>query len=310
MHASQRLVAYAPRLPNAPTPSSEGAHAPERASRYTTKGNDSFPLFPQGDLMHIDPTIKMELEKVKVDVDSLLPKLGKKGIRELKGVIERHYQHRYQLKHKIPKYGSLNKGFTEPELRTFFFAVDNDKHRLLFSFMAYLGLRIGEAVAVNIHNINFETREFRLKSEKTHKLDLLIIPQALFEQTKEYAEHYKTEIANCNGYLFFKETWKAEVEPHLDSNYVRKAFREYIIRSGLDETYDISDETKGREPRQLHRLTTHSLRHYAISHFAEQTNGNLILSSKFARHLKPSTTMTYIHTDKESLYREIDRAFR
>lgn len=177
--------------------------------------------------------------------------------------------------------------------------------------MAYLGLRIGEAVKVKITDIDFNTRELRLKSEKTHKLDLLIIPNNLFEQTNEFIKRYKTEIQNSQNYLFFKGVpFSSTYEPHLESNYVRKIFRNYIIMAGLDETYDVSEESKGREPRELHRLTTHSLRHFAISRFAEQTNGNLILSSKFARHLKPSTTMTYIHTDKGILYAEIDKAFQ
>jgi integrase len=56
-------------------------------------------------------------------------------------------------------------------------------------------------------------------------------------------------------------------------------------------------------------LTTHSLRHYAITSFAKQTNGNLVLTSRFARHSNPSTTMTYITIRKEELYKEIDNAF-
>ena len=78
----------------------------------------------------------------------------------------------------------------------------------------------------------------------------------------------------------------------------------------LDEVYDTSDETNpNRSVRHLHRLTTHSLRHYVITSFAKQTNGNLVLTSRFARHSDPSTTMTYITTRKEELYKEIDNAF-
>ncbi|EQD35384.1 integrase family protein, partial [mine drainage metagenome] len=74
--------------------------------------------------------------------------------------------------------------------------------------------------------------------------------------------------------------------------------------------YDTSDETNpARSVRHLHRLTTHSLRHYAITRFAKQTNGNLVLTSRFARHSDPSTTMTYITTRKDELYKEIDSTF-
>jgi hypothetical protein len=78
----------------------------------------------------------------------------------------------------------------------------------------------------------------------------------------------------------------------------------------LDEVYDTLDETSPtRSVRHLHRLTTHSLRHYAITSFAKQTNGNLVLTSRFARCSDPSTTMVYISTKKEELYKEIDNAF-
>ncbi len=56
----------------------------------------------------------------------------------------------------------------------------------------------------------------------------------------------------------------------------------------------------------MHLLTTHSLRHYAITRFARQTNGNVVLASKFARHSDPNTTIRYIHTDKKELFAAID----
>ena len=84
----------------------------------------------------------------------------------------------------------------------------------------------------------------------------------------------------------------------------------YDVKAGLYEVYDTSDETNpNRNVRHLHRLTTHSLRHYVIINFAKQTNGNLVLTSRFARHSDPSTTMTYISTRKEELYKEIDNTF-
>jgi hypothetical protein len=36
----------------------------------------------------------------------------------------------------------------------------------------------------------------------------------------------------------------------------------------------------------------------------------VLLTSKFARHLKPDTTMTYIHVNRKALYAGIDSAFQ
>jgi len=209
----------------------------------------------------------------------------------------------------MPKYGSINKGFTEEEIVVFFRAIDNEKFKLLFEYQAHLGLRIGEACRINIRDINFQSRELRIKTEKARTLDALIIPINLFRETLEFAQFNASKIEKAQGYLFFAEQSKTKPSenPYLDVNYVRNRFRYYTQLAGLDEVYDVSDEADGgRVPRRLHRLTTHSLRHYAITKFAKQTNGNLVLTSRFARHLEPNTTMTYINTDKSELYSQID----
>ena len=132
----------------------------------------------------------------------------------------------------------------------------------------------------------------------------------LFKDTIAFISKYRAEIEKAQGYLFYADKLRTKrPEPFLEQNYVRNRFRHYIVLAGLDEVYDTSDETQERSVRHLHRLTTHSLRHYAITRFAKQTNGNLVLTSRFARHSDPSTTMTYISTKKEELYKEIDNAF-
>jgi len=70
----------------------------------------------------------------------------------------------------------------------------------------------------------------------------------------------------------------------------------------MEESYGFSE---GQNPKLLHRLTTHSLRHYAITNFSKKNNGNVILTSKFARHHRVETTMMYVHTGKEELSRSI-----
>ncbi|MGC8791602.1 MAG: hypothetical protein ACP5PO_08880, partial [Desulfurella sp.] len=92
--------------------------------------------------------------------------------------------------------------------------------------------------------------------------------------------------------------------------YARKVFREALKDSGLDYAYGYSEEAyPGRKERPLYRLTTHSLRHYAITKFAKSTNGNIVLTSRFARHADPSTTMQYVSRDNEELYKNIDYIF-
>ena len=251
-----------------------------------------------------------ELANMKEELKLILPELGKHKIEELRRVIDRHYEKRFKGKRKIPKYGSLNKGFTEQQLQAFFMKIDSTKFRLLFEYQAYMGLRIGEVCRVKVSDINFATRELTIRTEKAKTLDTLIIPQRLFDETIAFIRENAKEIESHENYLFFTKTEQSQAgNVHIGIDYARNRFRQYVVLAGLDEVYDVSEEEADRAVRHLHRLTTHSLRHYAITRFAKGCNGNLVLTSRFARHHEPNTTMTYIAKDKDELYGQMDRVF-
>ncbi len=254
---------------------------------------------------------QIEYEGLINSLYSILPTLTHHQFKKLKKIVHKQFLKKF-AKNLPPKYGSLNKCFTGQEVQMFFRTIDNPKLRLLFSYQAQLGLRIGEAVRLNIKDIDFQTRELTIKSEKSNTLDTLIIPVPLFRLTFEYIKPNNRQIESSAGYLFFKEEGKysEKNEQYLSKNYVRNMFRFYVQRAGLDKVYDSSDETNyDRTPRSLHRLTTHNLRHYAITSFSKQTNDNIILTAKFARHRATAVTLTYISTTKQELYKEIDKTF-
>ena len=232
-------------------------------------------------------------------------------LQKLQSVLHKTQAKRFVGKRKTPKYGSLSKAFSDIQFQRFLHVIDSDRFCLPFGYQAQLELRIGEAVSVSINSIDLETRELTLKTEKAQVMDSLPTLMPLFKDTIAFISKHRAEIEKAQGYLFYADKLRTKrPEPYLEQNYVRHVFREYVRMAGLDEVYDTSDESShDRRVRQLHRLTTHSLRHYAITTFAKQTNGNLVLTSRFARHSDPSTTMTYISTRKEELYKEIDNAF-
>ena len=231
-------------------------------------------------------------------------------LKEVKGAVNHIFSKKYRGSGS-PKYGSINKGFTELELQRFLRSIKSEKFALLFKYQAYMGLRIGEVCKLHISNIDFDKRELTLKSEKSGKMDALLIPSDLFKETVEFVAKNAAQIKAANGYVFYKENNNNHNElQHVEQNYMRKVFREIIKECSLDSTYGTSDESLyHRTERNLHRLTTHSLRHYAITKFAKTTNGNVVLTSRFARHANPSTTMRYISKDNEELYKEIENAF-
>ena len=259
----------------------------------------------------MDTEAILELQAIEDRLEKeLLGKCSKHAIEELQRKIAKHFVRRFIGKRKKPKYGNISKCFTDSEIKAFFSACDSEKMRLLYLFMSQIGLRIGEAVKINIKDLNLESRELLIKTEKegVGVVDSLLVPIDLFNATLDFVKANQGEIEKAQGYIFFKQKGKSKTrEPYLEKNGVRNYFRGTCEKAGLSEVYSVSDESTGRSVRHLHRLSTHSLRHYAITRFAKQSNGNLILTSRFARHREPSTTMTYIAKDKTSLYETIEQ---
>ncbi len=182
---------------------------------------------------------KIQFASLKCELDKTLPNLPKHHLVEIRKMVMQQFRKRFQ-RSRIPKYGSLNKGFTEQEIQKFFRAVDNPKFGLLFSYQAHLGLRIGEAVRVNVKDIKFETRELVVKTEKAGTLDILLIPAPLFQATLDYISNNTKAIEKAEGCIFFKEEGKSRTdEPFVAENYVRNRFRYYAEKAGLsEEVYD------------------------------------------------------------------------
>ncbi len=172
-----------------------------------------------------------------------MQKLPKHGLEEPTTAIRKEYVKRFERR-RSAKYGTPSKAFSDAQIKAFFRAVDNEKFRLLFSYQAQLGLRIGEVVRVNLKDINLETRELTIKTEKAHTLDTLLIPMDLFKQTIAYITSHKADIEGSQGYLFFRQPeHSSRVEPFLEQNYAHKRFRHYVRLAELDGVYEISEES-------------------------------------------------------------------
>lgn len=117
---------------------------------------------------------RSEPSKVETYIEAQLPKLAKHEVEALTKIIRQYYVKTW--KHRTTsKYGHLNKGFDDWQVQAFFRVIDKPKYRLLFGFQANLGFRIGEVIKINLNQIDFKTRELKLRSEKSGRLDSLII---------------------------------------------------------------------------------------------------------------------------------------
>ena len=78
-----------------------------------------------------------------------LKDLNNSQIGDLMKELSRIRKQKY-VRSKETKYGNLNRGFTDGELRRFLSCCTHKKANLAFTMQAYLGLRVGEVVKVNL----------------------------------------------------------------------------------------------------------------------------------------------------------------
>jgi integrase len=253
----------------------------------------------------------MEFATLNRELESASKVMSQQKLEDLKATINKHYARRFKGKLKKPRYGSVSMVFREEELKAFFTCVQSQKMRLIFELQAYMGLRIGEAVRIRLDDINFETRELTIDSEKTRVKDTLIIPRGLFRKLGVFVQLHQTEILAAQGYIFYKDNDNNKnCRLHIDKNYARRVFKDARAEAGLTYVYGISEEScNNHRPRRLYRLGTHSLRRYAITRF-HHVSKDIVMTSRYARHLDTKETAKYIENNRVQLYANIDVAFK
>lgn len=254
--------------------------------------------------------IAMEFSTLDVELRIASQTLSQHKIERLKQTLHRAYVRRFKTC-STPKYGTLNMVFKDEELREFFRHVASQKFKLIFKFQAYMGLRVGEAVRIRLDDIDFEGRELTIDSEKTRVKDVLRIPAGLFRELGEFVSIHQREIAEAQGYIFFKgNDNNRNRRLHVNKDYARKMFRQARDAAGLSSAYGVSEEScDNHRRRQLYRLGTHSLRRYAITRF-HRVSRDIVMTSRYARHLDTTETVRYIENNRAVLYANIDVAFK
>jgi integrase len=204
---------------------------------------------------------------------------------------------------------NINRNFSDEELEKFFSVVSNKKHLICFKLQAYLGLRISEAVSVNIKDIDFERRKLRVWSFKTKEMDFLHLHDKIFESIQTWVRIQHSEIEKHDGFLIFSCGGKT----HMSRDTMRHIFKTYLKKVKLDdcyvELYTTGNQCHGKaSSRKLYRLSTHSLRHYYITKIYKKTL-NPVVTQKCARHREFKSTSYYINLDPKDTIEALDNTF-
>ncbi|MBI4447548.1 tyrosine-type recombinase/integrase [Candidatus Woesearchaeota archaeon] len=237
-------------------------------------------------------------EKKLVSLEDLSKNKLVKLITRLSAIRKKKYKRRKQA-----KYGSLNRGFTDAELKRFMGVIRNEKAWMCFNLMANLGLRVGEVVILKWEDIDFQNKRVRVHTEKAQTIDFLPMTERVQKLLRLWVQKSPPE-ANREDYLF-----RGQRLEHASPNWLRREFRDACKLADLNETYGDSEETMIERKRSLYRLTTHSLRHYFITRVYNKTK-NPIHSQRLARHKDFGSTQVYIHCTDADLTESMAEAFR
>jgi integrase len=215
------------------------------------------------------------------------------------------------LRNHERKYGNLNKGFTEAELRHFFNYCKNPKAHLAFQLMANLGLRVGEVVKIKIDDINFFKNKIKIETEKAGTIDFMHLHIKVRKLLQDWVQKFQEDIINNDGYILFTNDQQKTNSHgrHISPHWLRREFRDICYLAGLNESYGVSEERyEGKRVRKLYRLTTHSLRHYFITRVYKNSK-NPIFTQRLGRHKDFKSTETYIHTEQNEIDDTMRKAF-
>lgn len=226
-----------------------------------------------------------------------LSNLPKWRLKELQALVTAELRRRFDH-HQPPKYGGLNKGFTEPELERFLSHVDNPTAKAVFELMAGLGLRVSEACSLQWRDVDLNERRLWVRSLKNSRPTMFYLHDhvylALLNKSKE-SEYVFPARRSCRY-------------NHISPNWIRNEFRRAVRAAGLDFCYAESTE-HCRAVRHLHRLTTHSLRHYFCRKCAIALHGDFRLLQQLSRHRDPKNVQRYCWVSQEEVDQAISSVF-
>jgi integrase len=236
----------------------------------------------------------------KVMSDEFMNSLSKNKlaalIRAASRTRKKRFSRRKKPKYIIPGFKAMPLG----DIDLFFSAFKPEEYRfkVLFLIQAFLGLRIGEVVRLNLKDLDFRNKQVAIHTEKKHydQTDFLYMHEKLEQLLLEYISIYEKEIKEHDGYLFFTTNKRCRF-PYISPDRARNIFRKVCERAGLTQTYS---EREGKKKGKLYRYTTHSLRH-SFGHFLAEREIPIEIAKHLLRHDSIQSTQIYYLPSKEKI---------
>jgi|SRR5690606_15000058 len=162
---------------------------------------------------------------------------------------------------------------TKSEVRAIFDATQNLKHRTLLSLVYSAGLRIGEALSLQLKDIDFERGLIHIKSAKGRKDRYTLLSKGLVPLLNTYTDHYSPKIFLFEG---------RNGEPYTQVS-ARQVLKNSLSAAGIKKY-----------------ATLHTLRHSFATHLLE-SGTDIRYIQELLGHNSPKTTMIYTHVSTTNL---------
>lgn len=175
--------------------------------------------------------------------------------------------------HRPSKSSYLPTVLSKEEVLELLRVTKNLKHRAALALLYSSGLRIGELIALKLHNIDVDRRQVVVQQGKGRKDRVVVLAEGFIGLLKNYYMTYKPKqyfIENPNGGVY-------------SAGSIRQFIKRYCKAAGIRKN-----------------VTPHTLRHSYATHLIENGVG-LRYVQDLLGHSKPETTMIYTHVARKDL---------
>ena len=172
---------------------------------------------------------------------------------------------------RVPKKDKkLPEVLTKDEVKNLINSADNEKSRLIISFLYSSGLRVSELVNLKVEDINFSEKVGKVKSGKGGKDRMFTLSESLLQDVQKYLE-------NRNHIYVFSR------EKPLTTRNIQKIIQFTQKRSGINK-----------------KITPHTMRHSFATHLLE-SGVDIRMIQSLLGHSSLNTTQLYTHISTEQI---------
>ncbi len=175
------------------------------------------------------------------------------------------------LPHPRPRY-KLPEVLDESEIQAILSLCRTLRYKLFFTLIYSSGLRISEALNLQLSDIDFIRKQLYIRSSKYSKDRYTVLSKKALYLLKFYINRYKP-----TTYLFFVLSDKTKRMP---KRYCQKVFKDLVKSANIKKSVHV-----------------HTLRHSFATHLLEH-NVNLFYIMKLLGHSSISSTVVYLHLQR------------